>query len=359
MRPTIAIIYLSFNSRPYLDEVFLNLTRLDYLRDRMKIFFVDNASTDGSVEYFRNTIMPQFGNMLPEVVVMPESKNTGFAGGNNIGYERARAEGFDYVYLHNNDAKLESGCLAEAVELAESDDSVGSVQSTMRLWQEPERYNSTGNMYHFLGFGYCRDGYRLADEVSRPDAAEIAYPSCAAVLLRSSVLELVGLFDERFFMYHEDSDLGLRIKLRGYKNVVSAKSIAYHKYDFKRSIQKFYWMERNRILLLFKTLKPLTLLLILPAFIVMEFGTIVFSVKNGWGKEKLLSWVFFFDPRNWLYLVRARREMQKLRVLRDRDIVKNFTGRIESQDLASPLMDYVVNPIFDMYWKMVKQIIRW
>jgi len=359
MKPTIAIIYLSFNSRPYLDEVFLNLTKLDYPRDRIKIFFVDNASTDGSVGYFRGTIMPQFGDLLPEVVIMPESKNTGFAGGNNIGYERARAEGFDYVYLHNNDAKLEPRCLVEAVKLAEVDESVGSVQSTMRLWQEPDRYNSTGNMYHFLGFGYCRDGYRLVSDISRADATEIAYPSCAAVLLRSSVLEKVGLFDERFFMYHEDSDLGLRIKLRGYKNVISAKSIAYHKYDFKRSIQKFYWMERNRILLLFKTLKPLTLLLILPVFVAVEFGTMVFSIKNGWGKEKLLSWIFFLDPRNWPYLIQARYEMQKLRVLRDRDVIKNFTGRMESQEFTNPIINYFINPIFDLYWRIVKKVVRW
>ena len=84
------------------------------------------------------------------------------------------------------------------------------------------------------------------------------------------MLKEVGLFDEEMWMYNEDQDLGWRVWLAGYKCVLAWDAVIYHKYEFSRSISKYYWMDRNRNLSIFKNYHFLTLILIFPAWLAME-----------------------------------------------------------------------------------------
>src|SRR3990167_6871647 len=281
MLPRVAIIYLSYFSRSYLEEVFSSLRKLNYPADKLEIIVVDNASTDGSQEWLHT----QKG-----ITFFPSEKNLGFAQGNNLGMEHALLAGSEYVYLLNGDAKLHPDAIKEAVALVESDQSIGAVQSRIMLWKHPGIVNVTGGMIHFLGFGFARDNGRPWEEVKGEvnDGQPITYPSGAAVLYRASVLQKVGLLDPFLFLYHEDLELGWRIRLAGFMNVLSTESVAYHDYEFKRSIQKFYWMERNRILVHFSHLHWSTLVLLLPFLFFAECGLILFSVKGGWFKQKCL-----------------------------------------------------------------------
>ncbi len=371
MTPSVAIVYLAYNSRPFLDGVFASIEALHYPKDRLHLIVVDNASTDGTPEWIREQIVPKSGGALPNVTFFPNAENLGFAGGNNLGMERALLEGADYIYLLNADAKLDPDAIAEAIVLAESDATIGSAQSLIRLWQDPETLNATGGMVHFLGFGFVRDnGRRLPiSSVSPPfqggvkgwfsNGEDIAYASGAAVLYRSSVLREVGLLEDFYFMYHDDLELGWRIRLAGYRNVLAAKSVAFHHYEFRRSIKKLYWMERARLVVFFSHLKIPTLLLLAPFLLALELALLAFSAKGGWLRDKLLVYANLCSPKTWAHIAKKRRESFLLRKVNDRDIIKFWTGMISHQETRNPVVEYVGNPLLSVVWFILRHGIRW
>ena len=368
MNPKVSIIYLSYNSMPYFDKVVSSWKELDYPRESLEIIIVDNASSDRSADYIREKILPQSPpeagqplavGTLPKITFIENKTNEGFAGGNNRGIKYALEQGCDYIYLHNNDLYLRPDALGEAIEAAQSDDFIGCVQSLMLLWQNPEFVNSSGNMIHFLGFGFTGDYKTRVADLNESGIKEIAYASCAAALFKSDVLKKVGLLDDFYWMYHEDLELGWRVRLAGYKNVVAFSSVAYHKYDFSRSIKKYFFMERNRFIAHLTHLKIGTIILILPAWILIEIGLIVASVKGGWIFEKLKSYAALMSPRTLQHIISKRRESKLLRKVTDREITRLFTGKILHQEELSPLVLYVMNPIFNAYWQVVKRLIRW
>ena len=351
MLPRVAIIYLSYNTRKYLPEVFDSVRKLNYPAEKLEIIAVDNDSKDGSAQWLRE----QEG-----ITYLPSAENLGFAEGNNLGINHTILGGAEYVYLLNGDAKLHPDAIMEAVKLAESDTSIGSVQSRVMLWQFPHVVNVTGGMVHFLGFGFARDNGRLWSEIQDRyvDGEDITYSSGAAVLFRSNVLRKVGLLDSFLFLYHEDLELGWRIRLADYRNVLSVDSIAYHDYQFKKSIQKFYWMERNRILVHLSHLRWWSLIVLAPFMLMAEMGLIVFAVKGGWFKEKLLVYVNLLSPRTWKYVAKKRRESRLLRVTEDRKIVGYWTGKIEHQETNSALVRFVINPVLSVLWGVLQRMIR-
>jgi GT2 family glycosyltransferase len=273
--------------------------------------------------------------------------------------EHALRNGAVYVYLQNNDAKLHPAAIREAVALAEGDERIGSVQSLMLLWQDPDAVNSTGGMVHFLGFGFVRDNGKFLKDVRAPDGEEIAYASGAAVLYRGAALKDVGLLDPYLFLYHEDLELGWRIRLAGFRNVLSTKSVAYHRYEFGRSVKKLYWMERNRWLVHLSHLKAATLCLIVPFMLVEELALIAFAIKGGWWQQKLKAWAAAFDPRSWTYLAKKRKESRRIRTVGDADIVRIWTGKIEHQETSNPVVEKFANPTLDFIWRGLRFVIRW
>ena len=351
MMPKVAIVYLSYNGKRYLDEVLNALRALNYPHESLEFIFVDNASSDGSQEYLRN---------VSDITFFANGKNLGFAEGNNIGINHALLHGADYVFLHNNDLKLHPDAIKEAVTLAESDSKIGSVQSLMTLWKHPDIVNSTGGMVHFLGFGFVRDNGEKSDKVMewRSDGEEIAYASGAAVLYRAEVLKKVGLLDPFLFLYHEDLELGWRIRLAGFKNVLSLRSRAFHDYEFKRSIQKFFWMERNRWLVHFSHLNWSTLLILLPFMIIIEVPLLLFAIKGGWIKQKILVYASLLSPKSWSYVLHKRRESHLIRKVSDAYIVRLFTGKIIHQETDDPIVTWIGNPILGVVWFLIRKIIR-
>lgn len=359
MEPKIAIVYLSYNTRPYIDEVVSSLEQIHYPKDRIEFVIVDNNSPDGSAEVIREKVVPKSGVTLPKVTFFANPTNDGFAAGNNIGIVHALNEGADYVYLLNNDAKFHPDALTEAVRILQGDPQVGSVQSLMLLWQKPDVVNSTGGMVHFLGFGFVRDNGKRVSEITAKDGEEIAYASGAAVLYRASVLKKVGLLDPFLFLYHEDLELGWRIRLAGYRNALALKSIVYHHYEFKRSITKFFWMERNRVLVHASHLKIGTLILLAPLLLALEVALFAFSMKGGWWKEKLRVYAALLSPKCWAYVGKKRRESAILREVSDREIVRLFTGKIEHQETSNAVVERFANPLLNAVWILLKWLIVW
>jgi GT2 family glycosyltransferase len=344
----VAVIIVTYNSTRFLEDCFGSLSSMTKEGLEAQVIVIDNGSTDGSAE---KAAAWRFA------MVTKSTENLGFAGGNNRIIRHALDAGADYVYLLNHDTEVTPGFLVEAVETAEADERIGSVQSLILLSPDKERINSTGNAIHFLGFGYCNDYRRTASSWPRPANPEIAYASGAGVLYRASALKEVGLLDEELFMYHEDLDLGWRLRLAGYRNVLAPASVIYHKYEFSRSITKYFWMERNRYVVLFKNARLWTLILLAPFLLVSELALFAISLVRGWWREKLKVYKYFFTARAWKHVGRERAAVKKLRKVGDREIVRLFTSTIGYQEVASPFVTYVANPLMALTWAVLRFLV--
>lgn len=365
--PRVAIIYLLYNGRQYIADCLASLKNLNYPKDSVTLFVVDNKSTDGSLEFFKTEILPKYRDFLFEVKIIENKENFGFAEGNNVGIRAALEQDFDFVYLLNQDTEIDPDFVREAVEAAQANPEAGSVQSLILLGSDKTRVNSIGNAIHFLGFGYARGyGMLVSDaeaEIERRLKKErtlrIAYSSGAGVLYRAKALKEAGLLDPELFLYHEDLDLGWRMRLLGWENILAPRSWIYHKYEFSRSIKKYYWMERNRFIVIFKLYRLPTLLLLSPAFIASELGLLFMALRSGWWREKIRGYKYFLSPNNWLKIFSSRRAVQKNRKRSDCEIVDLFTSSILFQDFKNPFVLYFVNQILTVYWIIARAFIFW
>jgi GT2 family glycosyltransferase len=330
---------------------------VDYPRARLELHLVDNGAGDGTLQAAQAEIA-RLGDHLPEVVIHRPGANVGFAIGNNIALRAAIGRGVDYCFLLNPDATFEPAALREAVSLAEHTPGTGSVQSLLVLGDEPEVVNTLGNRIHFLGFGYV-GGYRSARKDVPPDPREIAFSSGACVLLPVRVLEQVGLLDETLWLYHEDLDLGWRIRLAGLRNLVAPSSVCRHHYEFSRSLSKWYWMERNRWIVVLKNYRLATVLLLLPAMLIADVGLLLMSAKGGWLAAKLRSLLWFFRPAAWAYLWRGRRAIAKLRRASDAVLLRQFTAVIDYPDFRSPVVTKVIEPVWRLMLTGLRFVVRW
>lgn len=345
----IFVIIVTYNAEGYIEDCLGSLFKNLPENDLVEVLVVDNASVDKTIDFVKKN--------FPKANLLPLSENIGFAGGNNKGIEKAIKEGADYIYLLNQDTVCGENFLQEAAMVMQANESIAAIQSLLMLYPQKNLINSWGNEIHFLGFGFSGGYKKNIQEVDMDNIKEINYASGAAVLLRASVLKEIGFFNEDFFMYHEDLDLGWRIKLAGFKNVLAPRSVVYHKYEFSRSIKKYYYMERNRFWVLAQNYKIGTLLLILPALCVMNLGLLVSALFSGWFKEEVRAYVYYLKPGVWKKLWQQRKKIKKLRQINDREACRSFTGKIDFQEVANPIVKYILNPVFNLYWKVIKKII--
>lgn len=359
MKPRVAIIYICHGTLEYLPEVSSSWAQQDYPKDRLAVVMVPNGSPDGIANEIRRTILPRAGKDLPTTLhLIDDGINGGFSSGNNKGIRWAQEHGYDYVYLNNGDLKFDPSTISKVVELAESDKNIGAAQSLVLYWNDHEKVNTTGGMIHVGGYGYARDNGKLLGEINRDDGEEIMYPSGSATLYRVSALNKVGLLEEGFFMYHEDLELGLRLRIAGYKNVLSMQSRTFHDYHFSRNPKKFQWMETYRWVVMVAYMKPLSILVWLPFACVIELGSWALALKGGWLDAKARS----FMELNKFSTIRLTQKIQtrarQLRVIQDRDWLKDVTGRIEDQEQTSTVMN-LANAVIDPLWHVVRKLIVW
>lgn len=359
MQPQVAIIYLCHGNQKYLPEVVQGIKAQTYPQDRLTVYMVPNGSPDGIAGDIRMNVLPRSEVDLPRVILIDDGENRGFAGGNNIAIKQALDEGHDYVFLHNGDLKLEPRAIEELVAAAEADKQVGSVQSLVLYWHEPDQVNVSGGIFHVAGYGFARDNLVKLENFDRADRSEVMYCSGAAVLYRASALKQVGLLEEGFFMYHEDLELGLRLRLAGFKNILSTKSRVLHDYSFSRNPKKFAWMELYRWLVVLAYYKVPTLFLLAPLLLAVEAGTWLMALQGGWLKAKLWQYGELMKPRTWRLLVDMRRRANRLRSIQDHELLKLVSGRIDDQEASSWVVEKVANPVISIWLRLIKAIVVW
>jgi N-acetylglucosaminyl-diphospho-decaprenol L-rhamnosyltransferase len=238
----LSVIVLNYNGRGVLRRC-LDAVLVQRLTCQWEVLVVDNGSTDGSLDLL--------GQQYPEVRLVDAGGNRGFAGGNNLGIRSARGR---YVVLLNNDAYPRQGFLAALLAAAETEVRAGAVTAKLLFAAEPDKIQNAGSQLLSDGSGADRG----AGEVDRGqyDSGEEVFGFCgAAALLRREALEDVGLFDEHFFMYYEDTDLSWRLRLRGWLVVYEPAAVAEHDHAAtSREWSQFFTfhVDRNRVLMLLK-----------------------------------------------------------------------------------------------------------
>ncbi len=357
IQPRVALITVLYRSERFVRGLLESVAAVDYPRDRLELHLVDNSPGDGTLTAARAE-MARLGEHLPRVVIHEPGRNEGFAIGNNLALRAALVSGVDYCYLLNPDAHLEAGALREAVRVAESSPEVGSVQSLLVLGDDPEVVNSSGNHIHYLGFGYV-GGYRRPRASVGSETRDITYCSGACVLLPARVLREVGLFDETLWLYHEDLDLGWRLRLSGYRNLLAPASVCRHHYEFSRSTSKWYWMERNRAIVVFKNFRLATVLLLLPLLAAADVGLLALACKAGWWREKLRAMAWFLRPSSWAYVIAAHRQVAAQRRVSDRDLLRQFTAVIDHPDFQNPIVSTFIEPVWKAGLVVLKAVARW
>ncbi len=358
-QPKVAIIWLCYNNLKHLPEVAASWAALSYPRELLTIYILPAQSPDGIADVVTRDILPQSGKTLPKIVII-NAANLGFAVNTNVGLAAALKDGADYLYLQNGDARLTPRTINEAVSLAKTSPLIGSVQSLVCYWHEEEKVNTSGGMIHPAGYAYARDNGRLKSSLNLRRGAQIAYSSGAAVLYTADALRQVGLLEEGFFMYHEDVELGLRLCIAGYQNVLAPSSLVYHDYLFAgRNPKKFAWMELYRWLVILAYYRLATIILLTPFLFCVELGSWLLAARGAGLKGKLYAYAELLKPRTWRLLFRLRRRAQSLRTVSDRTYLKLFTGRIDDQEISSPLIDHLINPTVDAIWRALRFIIVW
>lgn len=267
----VTVIVVTLNNLNLLRNCLRSLHTQDYAA--MEIVVVDNGSDDD--------IAGMVSEEFPRVCMIRLNKNYGFAGGNNRGIEIAQGE---YVALINNDAVASPTWLSSLVETAESDPKIGAVASIIIDGNCPEVLDSCGVGIAIDGMSRQAMRGKPVPELTQPKKV-LLFSGCAC-LLRMQAIKAVGLFDEHFFAYCEDTDLGLRMRRAGWEIVVAPNAYVEHYYSLtggKFSLQKVYWVERNHFWVAIKNF-PWFLLLIVPLFTAIRYLVQGYSISKGLGE---------------------------------------------------------------------------
>jgi GT2 family glycosyltransferase len=346
----LAIVIVTYQAEQYLEGLFSTLRQHTDLAE-VEIVVVDNASSDGTLAELRRVT-----DGWQNVHLLPQTANTGFAQGNNLGLVRARELGATYALLLNQDVEVTAGWLEPLRRVMAESPEVAAAQPLILLYDEPDLINSAGNELHFCGFGYCGSYRRPVEQMPLGEMARpVAFASGAALLLRMDALERAGMFDESLFFYHEDCDLGIRLRQLGYECVLVPKARVFHKYRARFSPRKYAQLDRNRWLVLLKTWPLGRLLVAAPALLGVEMAVLVFAARQGWLREKLSGYGQIV--RRLPATLRDRRRVQALRSAAATD-GRCLTGRMQFEGLDHPLITRVANPLLSAYWRFARNVLR-
>jgi GT2 family glycosyltransferase len=239
----IAVVVLTYDARPGMLDACLRALR-EHAPVGTSVILVDNGR--GARQLDEST--------RADVDVIETGHNLGFAGGMNVGIRRALATGADGVFVMNDDVLVQQGWLEPLVAELGHDPRVGAVQPMLVFPTEPPTVNSMG--VHLGRDGAGTDaGMGVLEADARRDAHDIELFTGGAVLIRAAFLDDVGLFDERYFMYYEDVDLGLRGQRRGWRYRCVPSSTVVHEGGAtvaRSSDRGAYHRERNRLWILFR-----------------------------------------------------------------------------------------------------------
>lgn len=307
--PKVSIIIVNWNCKHLLKACLASVFNQTY--KNYEVILVDNASTDGSVEYVKKE--------FPKTKIIVNEKNLGWAGGNNIGIEKASGE---LIVLLNPDTIVRKNWLEELVKAVMSNEKVGAACSQIIGAKKIGTINV---------FGFCILTSNVPEKIK-----PIFVPDGCSIIFKKKYLT-PPVFDSDYFMYNDEIYFGWRMRLRGYEVVYVPSSMLYHlgggcgekaeNEKIRKKIQKLksYYNDRNRILNLLIFYESTTLLKLLPLLIPIFIFRVFSDPIN---KFKIILYLI----RNVKTIIEKRRKIQNERRVPDREILKYMTCKLIEGD---------------------------
>ncbi len=275
--PEISVIIVNYNGEKYLKNCINSL--LNQTINNFEIIVVDNNSTDYSVDYLKNINDEKIKTLFLD-------KNYGFGVGNNRGFEIAKGK---FIVILNNDTEVKEDFLENLIKPFKKDERIGMVAPLILFKYSPDTIDKAGG--HLIYFDGLNRGRGCQEKVSEKyliPGYTLIPDGCAACFKRD-LIEKYGFFDEDFFLYGEDTDLGLRYLRAGYRCYYEPEAVVYHMHSAtagEYSKLKAYYVERNRVFVLIKNF-PLLCVLFSPLLTFLRYffqGVSVFLKKGSAGE---------------------------------------------------------------------------
>ncbi len=340
MRPSLSVLIVAWNSREELSRTLPAL--LGELGVGDELIVVDNDSPDDSVAVT--------ARLAPRARIVRMGRNLGFTGGANAG---AAAASGDLLVLLNPDAVPQPGW-GEAIRSPWRQGRGWAAWQALVTEAGGTEINSAGNPVHFTGIVWAgRHGEPLAEAPAEPTEVPVLSGACLAIP-RATWEELAG-FPASFFMYHEDVDVSLRLRLRGGTLGIEPAAVVEHDYDFGGSEHKWRWLERNRLATLVR-LWPIPLLLLLaPVLLATELALLGVSSRAGWRSQKRLANQDF--ARALPRLLRERRAIRRHRTITAAQFVAILTPDLDSPFIAPAARSHPARLFLRGYWRIVRALL--
>lgn len=257
--PSVSIVVVNLNGAEHLRTCLPSLAELDYPEDHLDVIVVDNGSTDSSLE-----VLEQY-----KVRVLAQEKNLGFAPAVNVGVGASTAE---CVVFLNNDIRVEPDFLRRLVEAYDPDGGFPCVGAQILSW-DGESIDFAGATMNYYGMG-SQLGYGVEREsMVAEDGKQLLFACGGAMLISRQVYRDVGGFDDDYFAYFEDVDLGWRLNLCGHRIRLAAEARCYHRMHGTSSRfpyhQRLFLYERNALFSILKNYESANLPKVLAAALLL------------------------------------------------------------------------------------------
>jgi hypothetical protein len=285
----VGILLVVTNEADYLPVFCKSLTNQTH--ENIKLFVLDNNCEDNSIEIIKS--------FFPNVFILHVKEQTGFARGNNLLAKEAIKLGCELLFILNPDIELHENCVNSLVKLINTDEKISAVAPIVFFGRE----NKDSNKIQFYGdkIDFKRRqiislySNQLFIEGKFPIAHEVKIIGGGVTFIRTSVVKEIGLFDERYFIYGEEFDLGMRSFRVGYKMLVTSEAKVWHHHDWSPKNKKqhyftYFYINRAKILYFIKydLYKPLLIILLKELFLFPL--TIKWSLKTA--DLKLLKYYY-------------------------------------------------------------------
>lgn len=302
MAVTVSVIVVNWNGKHLLERCLPALLRQSH--PDFEIILVDNGSIDGSAEFV--------SQRFPEIRLIENPANVGFASANNIAIRIAQGE---FIATLNNDTQPEADWLQEITRGMQIDPRIGMCASKMLFYYRPRIINSTGICLDKAGIAWDSRGGE-EDGENQDAISEVFGPCAGAALYRRRMLEEVGLFDEDFFAYLEDVDLAWRARLMGWRCIYIPTARVYHLHSAtgkEGSPWKNYLLGRNKIWTILKNYPAPEILLLLPAILFYDLAAVLYGLLTTGDTSSLRGRVAAW--RDAKRVLAKRREIQSKRII--------------------------------------------
>ena len=321
--PKVSIIVVNWNGGDIFAECLRSLEKLKY--PNWELIVVDNGSTDDSF-----ALPMKFNKPISSYNLVRNKNNLGFASANNQGVKHAKGK---YVLLLNNDTKVTPDFLTKMIKRMEKDDGIGAMQPKMYVMDKSGYLDNAGSFFTKIGF---LEHWGFGKKDDKEFASETNVFSCkgACMLIRKEVIDKVGLFDDDFFSYFEESDLCWKIWLAGWRVVFFPKATIRHKVGF--TIQRLdvtkinYDYYKNRIMSLIKNLEAKNMMYILPVHIFLSVGiAFAFLIRGKGNSSKMILRAIWYNLINISSTLKKRKDVQSMRKISDSYIFANLSRPVD------------------------------